>query len=60
MCCETKKTLDNHYCLRLQMSRLIHELIISPIKALRSDGFEPQGLIVQGAQELFWGLLIAN
>jgi hypothetical protein len=60
MCNETKKTLDNHYYLRLQMSRLIHELIISPIKALHSDEFEPQGPIVQGAQELFWGLLIAN
>jgi hypothetical protein len=33
------------------MSRLIHELFISPIKALHSDEFEPQGPIVQGAQE---------
>jgi hypothetical protein len=33
------------------MTRLICELVISLIKALHSDGFEPQGPIVPGAQE---------
>jgi hypothetical protein len=35
-----KKLLDNGYESRLQMSRLIYELVISPIKTMRSGEFE--------------------
>ena len=40
------------------MSRLIYELLISPMKALHSGGLESQGPIVQGPSVL--GLLIAD
>jgi hypothetical protein len=54
----SKIKLDKSYCLRLQMSRLIYECIISPIKALHSRRFEPQEADSQGRTGA--RLLIAN